>query len=68
MALDLPPAENPVVALQLFSDSHLGTHIWVSSILEYTTELVTRFFPVVNISAVIATGIFKRVETDCGLT
>ena len=68
MAPDLPPAENPVVALQLFSDSHLGTHIWVSSILEYTTELVTRFFPVVNISAVIATGIFKRVETDCGLT
>ena len=28
MALDLPPAEDPVVALQLFSDSHLGTRCW----------------------------------------
>ena len=28
MALDLPLAEEPVVALQLFSDSYLGTHSW----------------------------------------
>ena len=28
MALDLPSAEDPVVALQLFSDSHLGTRCW----------------------------------------
>ena len=28
MALDLPPAEDPVVALQRFSDSHLGTRCW----------------------------------------
>ena len=26
MALDLAPPEDPVVALQLFSDSYLGTH------------------------------------------
>ena len=25
MALDLPPVEDPIVALQLVSDSHLGT-------------------------------------------
>ena len=28
MALDLPPVEDPVVALQLFSDSDQGTHCW----------------------------------------
>ena len=38
------------------------------AVLQYTTELITGFFPLVNISAVIFTGIFKRVETDHGLT
>ena len=28
MTLDFPLVEDPVVALQLFSDSHLGTHCW----------------------------------------
>ena len=37
------------------------------AVLQYTTELITGFFPLVNISAVIAAGIFKRVETDSGL-
>ena len=35
--------------------------------LQYTTELITGFFPLVNISAVITAGIFKRLETDSGL-
>ena len=38
------------------------------AVLQYTTELITGFFPLVNISAVIAAGIFNRVETDSGLT
>ena len=38
------------------------------AVLQYTTELITGFFPLVNISAVITAGIFKRVETDSGLT
>ena len=33
-----------------------------------TTELITGFFLLVNISAVITAGIFERVETDSGLT
>ena len=37
------------------------------AVLQYTTELITGFFPLVNISAVITAGIFKRVETDSGL-
>ena len=37
------------------------------AVLQYTTELITGFFPLVNISAVITAGIFKRVETYCGL-
>ena len=37
------------------------------AVLQYTTELITGFFPWVNISAVITAGIFKRVETDSGL-
>ena len=70
MALDLPPVEDPIVALQLVSDSHLGTHIGSASgaVWQYTTELTTRFFLLVNISAVIAAVIFKRLETDSGLT
>ena len=34
------------------------------AVLQYTTELITGFFPLVNISAVITAGIFQRVETD----
>ena len=37
------------------------------AVLQYTTELTTGFFPLVNILAVITAGIFKRVETYCGL-
>ena len=37
------------------------------AVLQYTTELITGFFPLVNISAVITAGIFKRVETYSGL-
>ena len=37
------------------------------AVLQYTTELITGFFPLVNISAVITAGIFKRVETYCVL-
>ena len=38
------------------------------AVLQYTTELITRFFHLVSISAVITAGIFNRVETDCDLT
>ena len=38
------------------------------AVLQYTTELITGFFPIVNISVVITAGMFKRVETDSGLT
>ena len=38
------------------------------AVLQYTTELITGFFPLVNISVVITAGLFKRVETDGGLT
>ena len=38
------------------------------AVLQYTTELITGFFSSVNFSAVITAGIFKRVETDSGLT
>ena len=34
------------------------------AVLQHTTELITGFFPFVNMSAVITAGIFKRVETD----
>ena len=37
------------------------------AVLQCTTELITGFFPLVNISAVITAGIFKRVEIDSGL-
>ena len=37
------------------------------AVLQYTTELITGFVPLVNISAVITAGIFKRVETDSRL-
>ena len=37
------------------------------AVFQYTTELITRLFPLVNISAVITSGIFKRVERDSGL-
>ena len=37
------------------------------AVLQYTTKLITGFFPFVNISAIIAAGIFKRVKTDSGL-
>ena len=37
------------------------------AVLQYTTKLITGFFPLVNISAVITAGIFTRVETDSGL-
>ena len=37
------------------------------AVLQYTAELITGVFPLVNISAVITAGIFKRVETDSGL-
>ena len=37
------------------------------AVLQYTTESMTGFFPLVNISAVITAGIFKRVETNSGL-
>ena len=40
----------------------------VGAVLQYTTELITGFFPLVNISAVITAGIFKRVASDSGLT
>ena len=40
----------------------------VGPVLQYTTELITGFFPLVNIAAVITAGIFKRKETDSGLT
>ena len=68
--------EDPVIALQLFSDFHLDTHSVKKSkksgpaagaVLQYTTELITRFFPLVKISAVTTAGIFKRVETNSGL-
>ena len=39
-----------------------------AAVSQHTTELITGFFPLVNISAVINAGIFKRVETDSGLT
>ena len=38
------------------------------AVLQYVTELITVFFSLVNISAVITAGIFKKVETDSGLT
>ena len=38
------------------------------AVLQYTTELITGFFSLVNISAVITAWIFKRVESDSGLT
>ena len=38
------------------------------AIWQHTTELINGFFPLVNISAVIAAGKFKRVETNIGLT
>ena len=38
------------------------------AVLQYTTELITGFFHLVNISALITAGIFKRVETDSGLS
>ena len=38
------------------------------AVLQYTTELITGFFPLANISAVITAGRFKRLETDSGLT
>ena len=34
------------------------------AVLQYTIELITGFFHLVNISAVITAGIFKRVETN----
>ena len=39
-----------------------------AAVLQCTTELITGFFPLVSISAVIAAGIFNRVETNSGLT
>ena len=39
-----------------------------AAVSQHTTELITGFFPLVNISAVINAGIFTRVETDSGLT
>ena len=38
------------------------------AVLQYTTELITGFFSLVNISAVITAGIFKRMASDSGLT
>ena len=38
------------------------------AVLQYTTELIARFFRLVNILAIITAGIFSRVETDCDLT
>ena len=38
------------------------------AVLQYTTELMTGFFLMANISAVITAVIFKRVETGSGLT
>ena len=38
------------------------------TVLQCTTELITGFFPLVNISAVITAGILKRVKTDSSLT
>ena len=38
------------------------------AVLQYTSELITGFFPLVNISAVGTAGIFKKAETDSGLT
>ena len=37
------------------------------AVLQYTTKLITGFFPLVNISAIVTAGIFKRVKTDSGL-
>ena len=37
------------------------------AVLQYTIELITWFFHLVNISAVITAGTFKRVETNTGL-
>ena len=37
------------------------------AVLQYTTKLITGFFPLVNISAVITARIFKRVKSDSGL-
>ena len=36
------------------------------AVLHYTTKLITGFFPLVNISAIVTAGIFKRVKTDSG--
>ena len=36
------------------------------AVLQYTTKLITGFFPLVNISAIVTAGIFKRVKTDGG--
>ena len=36
------------------------------AVLQYTTKLITGFFPLVNISAIVTAGIFKRVKTDSG--
>ena len=76
MALALPPTEDPVTALQLLSDS-IWIHILTKNskklqsaagaVLKYTAELITRFFPLVNISAVTTAGIFKRVENNSSL-
>ena len=38
------------------------------AVLQYTAELITGFSPLMNISAVITTGIFKRVKTNSSLT
>ena len=38
-----------------------------AAVLQYTTDVIIGFLPLVNISAVITDGIFKRVETKSGL-
>ena len=38
------------------------------AVLQYSSELITGLFPLVNILAVITAEIFKRVETGSGMT